>query len=158
MAVRTRRDHGDPSAANPGLRPGCPPGERRSVVQVGDGIARIYGLSKAMAGELLEFPKADVMGIALNLEEESVGVSHPGPIHRDRGRRRGHRRTGRIARGARRARRDRPRRQRARRADRRQGADRDEQSRAGRSRSRPASSIGSRSNSRCRRASRRSTR
>ncbi|HLB11661.1 MAG TPA: F0F1 ATP synthase subunit alpha [Dehalococcoidia bacterium] len=44
-----------------------------TVVEVGDGIARIYGLSGARAGELLEFPKG-VMGMALNLEEESVGA------------------------------------------------------------------------------------
>jgi len=43
-----------------------------SVLQVGDGIARIYGLEKAMAGELLEFPH-DVFGMVLNLERESVG-------------------------------------------------------------------------------------
>src|SRR5204862_7493682 len=50
------------------------------VVQVGDGIARVWGLSKAMAGELLHFPKADVMGLALNLEEEVVGVVIMGPF------------------------------------------------------------------------------
>ena len=44
-----------------------------TVVSVGDGIARIYGLEKAMAGELLELPRG-VYGIALNLEEESVGA------------------------------------------------------------------------------------
>ncbi|MBI2304619.1 MAG: F0F1 ATP synthase subunit alpha [Chloroflexi bacterium] len=44
-----------------------------TVVEVGDGIARIHGLAGAMAGELLEFPQG-VMGIALNLEEESVGA------------------------------------------------------------------------------------
>ncbi|MCG8343831.1 MAG: F0F1 ATP synthase subunit alpha [Chlorobiales bacterium] len=44
-----------------------------TVLQVGDGIARIYGLSKAAAGELLEFP-GDVMGMALNLEEDNVGA------------------------------------------------------------------------------------
>ena len=43
------------------------------VIQVGDGIAKVYGLEGAMAGELLEFP-GNVYGIALNLEEESVGV------------------------------------------------------------------------------------
>jgi len=50
-----------------------------TVVQVGDGIARIWGLSKAMAGELLHFTKADVMGLALNLEEEQVGAVIMGP-------------------------------------------------------------------------------
>jgi len=43
------------------------------VVEVGDGIARVYGLDKAMAGELLEFPNG-VFGMALNLEEDNVGV------------------------------------------------------------------------------------
>src|SRR5437773_433640 len=43
------------------------------VVPVGDGIARVYGLEKAMSGELLEFPHG-VMGLALNLEESQVGV------------------------------------------------------------------------------------
>ncbi|HOS43889.1 MAG TPA: F0F1 ATP synthase subunit alpha, partial [Armatimonadota bacterium] len=42
------------------------------VLQVGDGIARVYGLSEAMAGELIEFP-GGVMGMALNLEEDNVG-------------------------------------------------------------------------------------
>ena len=44
-----------------------------TVLQVGDGIARIYGLEKAMAGELLEFEDGTV-GIALNLEEDNVGA------------------------------------------------------------------------------------
>jgi F-type H+/Na+-transporting ATPase subunit alpha len=44
-----------------------------TVLQVGDGIARIYGLDKAMAGELLEFEDGTV-GIALNLEEDNVGA------------------------------------------------------------------------------------
>jgi F-type H+-transporting ATPase subunit alpha len=44
-----------------------------SVISVGDGIARIYGLEKVMAGELLSLPH-DVMGMALNLEEDSVGA------------------------------------------------------------------------------------
>lgn len=44
-----------------------------SVLEVGDGIARIYGLSSAMSGELLEFPHG-VMGMALNLEEDNVGA------------------------------------------------------------------------------------
>src|ERR671928_1914408 len=49
------------------------------VVQVGDGIARVYGLSNVGALELVEFTKQGVMGIALNLEEESVGVIVVGP-------------------------------------------------------------------------------
>jgi F-type H+-transporting ATPase subunit alpha len=44
------------------------------VLEVGDGIARVYGLSTAMAGEMLDFPKAQVKGVAFNLEENSVGV------------------------------------------------------------------------------------
>ena len=44
-----------------------------TVLSVGDGIARIYGLEKVMAGELLTFPH-DVFGIALNLEEDQVGA------------------------------------------------------------------------------------
>ncbi|HBA26341.1 MAG TPA: F0F1 ATP synthase subunit alpha, partial [Nitrospinae bacterium] len=43
------------------------------VISVGDGIARIYGLEKAMSGELLEFP-GEVMGMVLNLEEDNVGA------------------------------------------------------------------------------------
>jgi len=44
-----------------------------TVVEVGDGIARIYGLDAALSSELLEFPNG-VMGMALNLEEETVGA------------------------------------------------------------------------------------
>jgi F-type H+/Na+-transporting ATPase subunit alpha len=44
-----------------------------TVVSVGDGIARIHGVERAMAGEMLEFPHG-LFGIALNLEEESVGT------------------------------------------------------------------------------------
>jgi len=43
-----------------------------TVLYVGDGVARVYGLSKCEAGELIEFPN-DVFGIALNLEEDNVG-------------------------------------------------------------------------------------
>src|SRR5262245_54873563 len=43
-----------------------------SVISVGDGIARIHGLEKVMAGELIEFPH-EVSGIAMNLEEDQVG-------------------------------------------------------------------------------------
>lgn len=43
-----------------------------TVLQVGDGIARVYGLSKAMASELVEFPNG-VFGMVLNLEEDNVG-------------------------------------------------------------------------------------
>jgi len=44
-----------------------------SIVSVGDGIARVHGVDNAMAGEMLEFPHG-VYGIALNLEEDSVGA------------------------------------------------------------------------------------
>jgi F-type H+-transporting ATPase subunit alpha len=44
-----------------------------TVLQVGDGIARIYGLDKVMAGELVEFSDGTV-GIALNLEADNVGA------------------------------------------------------------------------------------
>ncbi len=44
-----------------------------SVIYVGDGIARVYGLQGAMAGELLEFP-GDTFGMVLNLEEDNVGA------------------------------------------------------------------------------------
>ena len=44
-----------------------------SIVSVGDGIARVHGIERTMAGEMLEFPHG-VFGIALNLEEESVGA------------------------------------------------------------------------------------
>ena len=44
-----------------------------TIVEVGDGIAQIYGLSGALAQELLEFPNG-IMGIAFNLEEETVGA------------------------------------------------------------------------------------
>src|ERR671929_83539 len=44
-----------------------------TVVEVGDGIAQVYGLEGALASELLEFPNG-VMGMALNLQEETVGA------------------------------------------------------------------------------------
>ncbi len=47
--------------------------ETGSVIQVGDGIAKVYGLDGAMAGEMLEFP-GGLYGIALNLEEDNVGA------------------------------------------------------------------------------------
>src|SRR6202049_1027345 len=47
--------------------------ETGSVISVGDGIARVYGLENVMAGELIEFPH-NVSGIALNLEEDQVGA------------------------------------------------------------------------------------
>jgi F-type H+-transporting ATPase subunit alpha len=44
------------------------------VLSVGDGIARVYGLEKAMALELVEFP-GGVLGLVLNLEEDNVGIA-----------------------------------------------------------------------------------
>ena len=44
------------------------------VLSVGDGIARVYGLDKVQAGEMVEFPKAGVKGMALNLERDNVGI------------------------------------------------------------------------------------
>jgi F-type H+-transporting ATPase subunit alpha len=48
--------------------------ETGSVLTVGDGVARVYGLDNAMAGELVEFPH-EVYGIVLNLEKDSVGIA-----------------------------------------------------------------------------------
>src|SRR5690349_16446261 len=48
--------------------------ETGRVLEVGDGIARVYGLSGVMAGELVEFSRTGVRGLAFNLEENSVGV------------------------------------------------------------------------------------
>jgi F-type H+/Na+-transporting ATPase subunit alpha len=45
-----------------------------SVLQIGDGIARIYGMSNAESGEMVKFEKTGLMGIVLNLEEDNVGV------------------------------------------------------------------------------------
>ncbi len=69
--------------------------ETGTVIQVGDGIAKIYGLDGAMANEMLEFP-GNLYGIALNLEEDSVGAVLMGE---DTGIREGDpvKRTGRIA-------------------------------------------------------------
>lgn len=48
--------------------------ETGTIISVGDGIARIHGLDKAMSGELLEFP-GGTMGMVLNLEEDNVGAA-----------------------------------------------------------------------------------
>ena len=48
--------------------------ETGTVLSVGDGIARAYGLERAMAGELVEFPRG-VQGMVLNLEEDNVGIA-----------------------------------------------------------------------------------
>src|SRR5205809_5059155 len=44
-----------------------------TIISVGDGIARVHGVERTMAGEMLEFPHG-IFGIALNLEEDSVGA------------------------------------------------------------------------------------
>ncbi len=49
-----------------------------SILQIGDGIARIWGLEDAMAAELLEFP-GGIMGMVLNLEEDNIGAALFGP-------------------------------------------------------------------------------
>ena len=51
-----------------------------TVISVGDGIARIYGLDGVMAGELIELPH-DVFGLALNLEDDNVGCVLMGEVH-----------------------------------------------------------------------------
>jgi F-type H+-transporting ATPase subunit alpha len=56
-----------------GYAAGVDVAEVGTVLTVGDGIARVHGLERCMAGELLELPKG-VMGIALNLEEDAVGA------------------------------------------------------------------------------------
>src|SRR5213595_1816192 len=56
-----------------GISRGVDVSEVGTVVSVGDGIARVYGLDRVMAGELVQFPH-DIAGLALNLEEDNVGV------------------------------------------------------------------------------------
>jgi len=53
--------------------------ETGTVLNVGDGVARIYGLQGAMAGEMIEFP-GGLYGVVLNLDEESVGVAVFGDV------------------------------------------------------------------------------
>jgi len=69
-----------------------------NVIQVGDTIARVYGLDDVMVGELVEFPQG-VMGMVLNLEEDNVGTVIFGPDNPDRNIKEGDivKRTGRIA-------------------------------------------------------------
>ena len=50
-----------------------------TVIEVGDGIARVYGLNEIMSGELVEFTKTGVMGLAQNLEDTNVGIVILGP-------------------------------------------------------------------------------
>ncbi|MGH9458020.1 MAG: F0F1 ATP synthase subunit alpha, partial [Thermoanaerobaculia bacterium] len=56
-----------------GIDRGVDVAEVGTVIAIGDGIARLHGIERAMAGEMLEFPRG-VFGIALNLEEDSVGT------------------------------------------------------------------------------------
>ena len=67
-----------------------------TVLQVGDGIARLYGLDRVQAGELIEFPESGVTGMVLNLEEDNVGAVLFGDVSAVK---EGHeaKRTGRIA-------------------------------------------------------------
>ncbi|MEE2757136.1 MAG: F0F1 ATP synthase subunit alpha [Myxococcota bacterium] len=57
--------------------------ETGTVLSAGDGIARVYGLEQAMAGELVEFPN-NVQGMVLNLEEDNVGVALLGEANKIR--------------------------------------------------------------------------
>src|SRR4051812_1914005 len=56
-----------------GIDKGVDVSEVGTVTSVGDGIARVYGLERVMAGELVQFPH-NIAGLALNLEEDNVGV------------------------------------------------------------------------------------
>src|SRR5881275_3682176 len=56
-----------------GIGRGVDVSEVGTVTTVGDGIARVYGLERVMAGELVQFPH-NIAGLALNLEEDNVGV------------------------------------------------------------------------------------
>src|SRR6266567_6939521 len=56
-----------------GIGKGIDVAEVGTVISVGDGIARVYGLDRVMAGELVQFPH-NVVGLALNLEQDNVGV------------------------------------------------------------------------------------
>ena len=91
-----------------------------TVLTVGDGIARVYGLQNVMAGEMVEFPSAGMKGMALNLETDNVGVVIFGD-DRDDQRRRHRRAHRRHRRRAGRPRPARPRGRRPRQPDRRQG-------------------------------------
>ena len=54
--------------------------ETGTVLSAGDGIARVYGLERALAGELVEFPSG-TSGMVLNLEEDNVGIAVMGASH-----------------------------------------------------------------------------
>src|SRR6478736_6813417 len=57
-----------------GLRERAVAREVGRVLEVGDGISRVYGLGGVMAGEMVEFVRTGARGLAFNLEENSVGV------------------------------------------------------------------------------------
>ncbi len=97
--------------------------ETGTVLSVGDGIARVYGLEGAMAGELLEFP-GNLMGLVLNLEADNVGAALFGDVTTSK-KARSSSAPGRIIDVPVGEAAHRPRRQRARPADRRQRPDRD---------------------------------
>ena len=59
-----------------------------TIVTLGDGIARVHGLDKVMAGELIDFPHG-VSGLAMNLDEDQVGAVLLGRLHGAEGRRPG---------------------------------------------------------------------
>src|SRR3989442_14830420 len=80
-----------------GFKGGVDVSEEGTIISTGDGIARIYGLENCMAGELLRLPH-DVYGMALNLEEESVGAVLVGEVFKGKGGGTG-KRTGRIMEG-----------------------------------------------------------
>ncbi|MFH1177156.1 MAG: F0F1 ATP synthase subunit alpha, partial [Acidobacteriota bacterium] len=63
-----------------GLETSVEMAEVGTVVSVGDGIARVFGLDRVMAGEMVEFPHG-VFGLALNLEEDGVGCVLMGETH-----------------------------------------------------------------------------
>jgi F-type H+-transporting ATPase subunit alpha len=73
MAIRSDEITSIIKAAIEGFDAGVETRSVGTVVEVGDGIAQIYGLSGALSSELLEFP-GGLMGMALNLEEETVGA------------------------------------------------------------------------------------
>ncbi len=54
--------------------------ETGTILSIGDGIARVYGLESVMAGELVEFP-GGVSGMVLNLEEDNVGIAVMGEAY-----------------------------------------------------------------------------
>ena len=126
------------------------------VREIGDGVAKIEGLTDAMLNEMLDFGNG-VIGLALNLEETEVGAIILGDYTEHQGRP-GSPHHRQAAAGARRQRPARPRGQRARPAARRQGPDQERNAFIRSKKSPPASSSANPSASRCRPASWRSTR